>query len=104
MAYYPSTRTQQASPALVTSTLRTLVILGMASSVALYAQKKDQPYEIASSAPAISEPANETLVDPIHITSSFDPSSDEEYTIDDGDEIHIDVSGRAELTGDYVLG
>jgi polysaccharide export outer membrane protein len=94
--------------------LRTLVILGIVSSIALctyplfaqknFVQKTDLPYEIASSVPAIAETANLTVADPLHITSSFDPSSDDEYTIDDGDEIHIDVSGRPELTGNYILG
>jgi polysaccharide biosynthesis/export protein len=107
MAYYPSTRTQQASSALITAFLRALVVLGIASSIGappLSAQKTNQPYEIASAADPISAPSNATLVDPLHITSSFDPASDEEYTVDDGDEIHIDVSGRPELTGNYVLG
>jgi polysaccharide export outer membrane protein len=43
--------------------------------------------------------------DPTHaFLISFEPGATEEYAIDDGDEIHLDVSARPELTADYTLG
>lgn len=61
---------------------------------------KTAPYEVASAA----EPAP-IVTDPSHtLASSFETGAAEEYTMGDGDEIHIDVSGRSELTGDYTLG
>ncbi len=84
--------------------MRTLWLLPLAALCAcpLSAQITAQPapYEVASAA----EPAP-LATDPARtITSSFEPGSAEEYTMDDGDEIHVDVSGRPELTGDYTLG
>jgi len=59
------------------------------------------PYEVASAA----EPSSPIVTDPSRpLASSFEPGAAEEYTIGAGDEIHIDVSGRSELTGDYTLG
>jgi polysaccharide biosynthesis/export protein len=69
----------------------------------LFAQQTNAPYEIASAAAPIITSADSST-DQQHVTSSFEPGAADEYTMDDGDEVHIDVSGRAELTGNYVLG
>ncbi|HXB62366.1 MAG TPA: polysaccharide biosynthesis/export family protein [Acidobacteriaceae bacterium] len=84
--------------------MRTLWLLPLAALCALPLSAQDTakaaPYEIASAA----EPAP-IVTDTTHtLASSFEPGASEEYTMDDGDEIHVDVSGRPELTGDYVLG
>ncbi len=48
---------------------------------------------------------NPSLTDSLHLlASNFEPGPNEEYTMDSGDQIHLDVSGRPELTGDYTLG
>jgi len=104
--------------------LRILLIAGFALLIALwahplFAQKATYELAAASSGPAISSPApviaaispisvptvDATLTDPLHaLAAGFEPGPNEEYTMDDGDEIHVDVSGQPELTKDYTLG
>jgi len=98
-----------------------LTLLLMLCAHPLFAQSATYELAAASSAPAISAPtasvaaaspislpsatADTTLTDPLHaLAAGFEPGPNEEYTMDDGDEIHVDVSGRAELTKDYTLG
>lgn len=89
--------------------IRFLLIFSFGLSAALCVRplvaQQTAPYEIAAASP-ITAPTETTVPDPLHaaLVSSFEPGAAEEYTIDDGDEIHIDVSGRPELTGNYILG
>ena len=107
----------------MTKVFRALVVLGLALMMALCARPlfaQSATYELAaSSSPAISAPgpaaaasspisapiADASLTDPLHaLAAAFEPGPNEEYTMDDGDEIHIDASGRPEITHDYTLG
>ncbi len=78
----------------------TLCVWPLAAQDTSHNTAQTAPYEVASAA----EPAP-IVTDPSRtLASSFEPGAAEEYTMDDGDEIHIDVSGRPELSGNYVLG
>lgn len=41
---------------------------------------------------------------PLAAMKAFEPDANEEYTLDGGDEINIQVAGRPELSGKYVVG
>jgi polysaccharide export outer membrane protein len=113
MAQPLSTRSPHASPARLVRLLRALSVAGFAASLpfcvhtaAAQSATHGQPYELAAAAASpIAATPDPTLTDSLHLlTASFQPGPNEEYTLDDGDQIHLDVSGRAELTGDYTLG
>lgn len=113
MAQRISTRSSHAFPARVVRLLRALSLAGLAASLpcAHFALAQSathgQPYELAAAAGAspITATPDPTLTDTLHLlAASFEPGPNEEYTLDDGDQIHLDVSGRSELTGDYTLG
>jgi polysaccharide export outer membrane protein len=113
MAQRISTRSSHAFPARVVRLLRALSLAGLAASLpcAHFALAQSathgQPYELAAAAGAspITAAPDPTLTDTLHLlAASFEPGPNEEYTLDDGDQIHLDVSSRAELTGDYTLG
>jgi polysaccharide export outer membrane protein len=109
MALTPTTRTQHAPSAFVNRAARTLALVGLALLCAhpLFAQSTT--YEIAASDPAPSPlsaaPIGPAVSDQTHaFITSFEPGANEEYTLDDGDEIHLDVSARPELSTNYILG
>jgi polysaccharide export outer membrane protein len=76
-------------------------VLALALLLALCARPLFAQTEVAA---ATSAPGA-NVKDSLHaLVAGFEPGANEEYTIDDGDEIHLDVSGRAELSTNYTLG
>jgi polysaccharide export outer membrane protein len=73
--------------------------------IAAAAAPAPAPTGYASPVSLASVPADASLTGPLHtLTASFEPAPNEEYTMDDGDQIHIDVAGRPELSLDYTIG
>jgi len=116
MAKCSTPRTAHASPTL-------LGALALALLVCLHANAQTSapaPYEIAAASPApaaaapaaepnsalpISIPGDASLSNTLHpFSTSFEPGPNEQYTMDDGDLIHLDFAGRPELSADYTIG